>query len=193
MTTFREQLSIYIATAFARQLALEEFLGKHYWSVDIDAATVDFGNGKTYPIQLLGTESESQRNWLWAWANQYNDLPDRILQACNRIRTFGKKNKIAELTDPSVPLSVANGHMLALLSAGVIGNCCYYRGPYKGGGALFFLVSTPPAPVFAPITLVRAVTTISQVVSQFDVNHRLMVEHFLDAQGFAITQSDLAI
>jgi hypothetical protein len=189
MTTFREQFSIHVATAFARQLSLADFLGEHNWSVDIKAGTVDFGNKRVFPVQLLGTESEIEDTWLWAWANEQSNLPPQLLQACSRIREFGRQHDLAELTDAAFPRSVANGHMLAMLSAGLIGNCCYYRGPYDGG-ALFFLVNGLPQSVLAPIETVRATTVISEVICQFDIDHRLMAEGLLTSQGFTIAKSN---
>ncbi|MEM8717320.1 MAG: DUF6882 domain-containing protein [Cyanobacteria bacterium P01_G01_bin.4] len=59
MASLCEQLSIHIATAFSQQLALSDFLREeNSWGIDIGAATVDFGDGRVYPIQLLGTKSE---------------------------------------------------------------------------------------------------------------------------------------
>jgi hypothetical protein len=192
MTTFREQLSTYVATAFARQLALADFLEEHAWNVDLERGTVDFGSDRIYPIQLLGTESDIEETWLWAWANEQSNLPPQLLQACNHIRGFGRRTDLAELTDASFPLGVATGHMLAMLSAGLTGNCCYYRGPYEGG-ALFFLINGPPESVLAPVGLERATTVISEVISQFDVDHRLMTESFLRSQGFTVADSGRAM
>jgi hypothetical protein len=189
MTTFREQFSIHVATAFARQLSLGDFLGEHNWNVAIKAGTVDFGNKRVFPVQLLGTESDIEDTWLWAWANEESNLPPQLLQACSRIREFGHQYDLAELTEATFPRSVANGHMLAMLSTGLIGNCCYYRGPYDGG-ALFFLVNKLPESVLAPIDTARATTVISEVICQFDIDHHLMAEGLLASQGFTIAESN---
>jgi len=79
MTTFAEQFATHAATSFARQRTLADFLGEHHWQVDMDAGTVDFGAGRTYAIQLLGTESQGDDTWLWAWANEESGLPDRVI------------------------------------------------------------------------------------------------------------------
>lgn len=189
MATFDELFSIHVASSFARQLALGDFLGEHNWNVDIQQAVVDFGNERIYPIQLIGTESKIEETWLWAWANEQSNLPDKILETSQRIREIGQQHQISELTEASFPLTVASGHMLAMLSAGLAGNCCYYRGPYDGG-ALFFLVNDLPASVFAPVPTSRATTVISEVISQFDTDQHLMAESFLKSQGFTTTESN---
>lgn len=192
MNTFAEQFATHAATSFARQLALADFLGEHHWHVDIDAGTVDFGARRTYGIQLLGTEAEEDDTWLWAWANEESGLPDRLLGAVQKVRGFGSQHGIRELTDASSPLDVAGGHVLSMLSVGLVGNCCYYRGPYEGG-ALFFLVMGLPKAVLDPVRPERAITTISEVICQFEVDHRLMVRSFFEQQRFALQASDETI
>jgi hypothetical protein len=192
MTTFPELFSTHVATSFARQLALGDFLDEHTWNVDIRKSIVDFGNDRIYPIQLLGSESEFEETWLWAWANEQSNLPAESLEACARIREFGQEHGISELTEPSFALTVASGHVLAMLSTGLIGNCCYYRGPYEGG-ALFFLVLDLPDAVLAPVTTARATTVVSEVISQFDIDHHLMAEQFLTSQGFTVNESGLTM
>lgn len=189
MTAFQKHFATYAGTSFARQLALADFLGKHRWNVDIGAGTVDFGRGRTYRIQVLGSESHLDHTWLWAWANEASQLPIHVLEGVRMVHRFGEQQGIRELTDASFPLQVADGHMLSMLSVGLVGACCYYRGPYEGG-ALFFLVLGIPESVLAAVGGERAVTVINQVISQFDVDHRLMVETFLEQQGFAVEASD---
>lgn len=184
MSTFSEMFAQYVATAMARQLALADLLGERNWGVDIQAGTATFGSDLSYPIQLLGTESEHDQTWLWAWANTQSNLPRGVLQAGHWLRDYGQQAGIAELADPSFPLDRADGHQLAMLAGGLTGRC-YYRGPYPGG-ALFFLLENAPAEVLGSVQPERAVTVITQVLQGFPVDHRTAVQSFLQQQGWQV-------
>ncbi|MGB0386804.1 MAG: DUF6882 domain-containing protein [Ardenticatenaceae bacterium] len=192
MTRFRKLFSIHSATACARQLALGDFLGEHTWQLNLRAGTVDFGKGRIYPIQLIGSESDVYGTWLWGWANQQSKLPPRILKSVKLVRKYGRRNKISELTEPVHQLSLVDGHTLAMISVGIVGNCCYYRGP-REGGATFFLVMDLPERIFEPDTPQRLLTVMNQVLAQLTVHHRTMIENFLRSQRFAIRQTDTTL
>jgi hypothetical protein len=184
MTAFNEALAQHVITAMARQLALADLIGGRNWGVDIPAGTASFGTDLSYSIQLLGTESEQDHSWLWAWANAQSDLPPAVLHAASWLREYGQRSAVAELVEPTFSLDRADGHQLALLASGLTGRC-YYRGPYPGG-ALFFLLEGVPAEVLAPARPERAVTVITQVLQAFPVDHRAAVQSFLQQQGWRV-------
>lgn len=185
MTRFSELFSALAGTAMARQIALAEFLDERSWAVDLETGSVTFGDDLTYPIQLLGTESHLNDTWLWAWANP-SELPTPLLEAAQQLREYGQQQKISEFTTNTFKLEVADGHRVAMLATGLVRKTCYYRGPYENG-ALFFLVMGLPKEVFVPVTVERACTVINQVISVFEVDHRVMAESFLQEQGFALS------
>jgi hypothetical protein len=178
-------LSKHVGNAYARQLAFADLLGERDWSLDVQQGVATFGADMSHPVQLLGTEAHGNHTWLWAWANEQSGLPDSVLVACRRIREFGAQQNIAEFQERSFSLDRADGHTLSLVASGIVGQCCYYRGPYDGG-ALFFLVNEVAPEVLQPVDAERAIRVISEVISQFEVDHRVMVESFLPSQGFSL-------
>lgn len=182
---FRSLLSRYVGTAFAKQLAFADLLGERNWGVDISEGRAMFGDDLSYPIQLLGTEAEGDASWLWAWANEGSHLPSALLHACHQIRDFGIKEQIPELEHRSFPLCVASGHMISMVASEMNPDYCYYRGPYNGG-ALFFLVAELPQELLSPVATQRAITVLTEVISQFDVDHLEMAQSFLQSQGFTL-------
>jgi hypothetical protein len=190
MSNLLLHLSHCAASALARQTAFADFLGERGWGVDLGAGAVTFGPDLRFPIQLLGTESELDRTWLWAWANEQS-IPPGLLRAAEWLREYGLHNQIQELTQANLLLDHADGHLLAMLSAGLTGRC-YYRGPYDGG-ALFFLVEGVPPAVLAPVSLERTVTVMTQVLQMYDLDHRTLVENFLSQQGFAVMRTATTI
>ncbi|MEL6320560.1 MAG: DUF6882 domain-containing protein [Cyanobacteria bacterium J06626_14] len=189
---FKALLSEHVGNAFAKQLAFADVLGDRNWGVDISAGRVMFGNDLSYPIQLLGTEAAGDASWLWAWANQASNLPPALLRTCTELKDIGEARRIPELVDRSYSLEVANGHAIALVASGLNPACCYYRGPYDGG-ALFFLVCDAPVEVTGQVAPERAITVITQAISQFEVDHRPMATSFLQKQGFNLEINEQSI
>jgi hypothetical protein len=186
MTTFNDLLSQHVGSAFARQLAFADLLGERNWSLTVSEGVATFGSDLRFPVQLLGTEADGDGTWLWAWANEASNLPEKVLVACHKLRELGEREGIPELQERTISLDQASGHCVSSVASGIIGKCCYYRGPYDGG-ALFFLVCGPPEAVLQKVPAERAVTVIAEVISNFDVNHRAMAQSFLQSQGFSVT------
>lgn len=186
MTLFSDLLVEHLGSAYARQLAFSDYLNGRPWELDIASGQVKFGSDLQFPVQLLGTEAEADRSWLWAWANEESDLKPSLIELAMDLRDFGVSHEIGEFTTGSFPLDYANGHTLALLASGMNAGCVYFRGPYEGG-ALFFLVQNVPRSIFDQVDATRIVTVLTDVIAQFPVMHLPMADCFLHAQGFQIT------
>ncbi|GAA5511207.1 DUF6882 domain-containing protein [Novipirellula caenicola] len=182
---FTSLLSQHVGASFAKQMAFADLIGERNWGVSMSEGVATFGTDLSFSIQLLGTEADGDASWLWAWANEQSNLPSSLLQACNECKDIGVTQPVPEFTDRSFSQSIANGHMIALVALGLHPNCCYYRGPYDGG-ALFFLVCDVPNDVVGPVAPERAVTVMTEVISQFEINHRDMADSFLQSQGFTL-------
>ena len=192
MTTFQDLLSQHIASSLLKQQALSDFLGDHNWGVDITAGTVDFGAGRVYPIQIIGTESDINKTWLWGWANDASGIPPQLLTCASTLRKLGEEQQIDVLSQAQFELGEIDGHLLTIVASGVCHADAYYRGPYDGG-AVFFLIEQSPLSEQSPASPVTLVNMISSVISQFSVQHRLMVQAFLQQQGYQLTESPAEI
>jgi hypothetical protein len=192
MSSLKSVFSRYAGWSSAVQLAFQEYLGEHTWNANLQDGTIDFGSGRVFPVQFLGSESEVSGTWLWGWANEGLDAAPRVLEACGRAREFGRQEGIVEFVEPRFPLTGLTGHSIAMTVAGVVGNCAYYRGPY-GNGAAYLLVGSIPEKLLAPTDCSRAVAIITRVISVFELDHRIMVRSFLASQEFAIDETDRRI
>jgi hypothetical protein len=189
---FAKLLSQHIGNAFAKQLAFADVLGERNWGVNISEGRATFGDDLSYPIQLIGTEADGDSSWLWAWANEGSNLPPAMLRICSELKTIGEHKGVPELLERSYSLETATGHMVAMVASGLNPECCYYRGPYDGG-ALFFLVCDAPNEVTQHVAPERAITVLTEVISQFEIDHREMAESFLQTQGFDIESNGRAM
>jgi hypothetical protein len=183
---FGSLLSTTVGSSCVRQLALGDFLGTRNWSVDIDAGTVQFGEDLRYPMQLLGTESNGDDTWLWAWANHASPFPDAQLQHCLKLREIGTKKNIPEFAERSFPLEVASGYEIGTVASALLGNAFYYRAPHNHG-ALLFTIQDLPAELAQRVPIERVVRVIQEVIDNFDVNAQAMCQQFLIEQQFDLS------
>ncbi len=128
--------------ALEKQEKLVALLGEHEWVLDLDAGQVRFDDRHAFGVQILGTVSESDGSWLWAWADTHSPLPDDLLDTARQLRDLDTADRIPELQQPSVELSQIDGHYLSMIASGLTRANAYYRGPIEGG-AVFFLIFAP--------------------------------------------------
>jgi hypothetical protein len=194
MVTFAELFERHAVASLDKQLALADLIGDADWWIDLAAGMITFGDQYTFPIQVLGTEAEAGRTWLWAWANAASAIPPPLLACATRLQTLGQAEAIAELTAPEIPLDQIDGHRLALVASGVCNADGYYRGPYDGG-AVFVLVQVPQVREQAPPSAMRFVNTFTQFIATFPANHRraLMAYAEYKAGSYTPTAAGLTV
>lgn len=188
LTPFQRLLSRHIGSAFARQLAFAEIVGKLDWSVDLDQGTIGFGDRLSFPCQLLGSQSNGDGSWLWSWANEAAGFPAGVMQSAIQMKEFGAREGIAELFEPQFVSDVAYGETIALVATGMNSGTCYYRGPYRGGAAFLLVMNVPPV-VTQPADSARILSVIPNVISQWEVDHAEMIDSFLKQQGFHLERN----
>lgn len=191
VTPFQKLFCEHVGAAFARQVVFSTFLGDRNRSLTLSTGKVRIGDDMEFPIQLLGSEVHDNKTWLWAWANRHIDPAPQSMAAVNGLRRIGKEQGIDEFSEPSFSLDVADGHKIAMVASGIHG-CCYSREPCNGGAA-FFLVTDVPDSLLAPIPPEGVITIILEVISQFEIDHRLMARSFLASQEFTLREEPRSV
>jgi hypothetical protein len=189
MTRFWKLFTTHVGASLGKQLALTDYLGERGWEVDIHSGTIDFGEKGTFPIQVLGSESEIDWTWLWAWANDElaGRVPDRTLDAARRVRDYGQQHDIPELVAAELDLDEVDGHTLALLCSALCDADAYYRVPYADGAGFFLIHDTPLRP--APTPAARIKTIISETLALWPIEPRPMIEAYLKQEGFTCARA----
>ncbi len=173
-----------------KQRAFAQFLGNHAWEYVKADGTISLpAQGKeaaprVYPVQVLGTESEQARTWLWAWSNPESAFPPEQLQAAERLRQYGEEHGIEELTVPRLPLDRVQGHLLASLALGVLDYPAYYRGGVSGTHLVCLLSDTPEPP---PLTAVELLAVLNDGATSFEFrNHREATDALFAQLGWPV-------
>ncbi len=109
------------------------------WNYDLEDATLVFSETGiprvVTSVQVVGTTSTNQKNWLWGWANGH--LPQQVVSRMEEVRRFGETEGIRELTEPYWPDDEYFGWAMSAVVAHVVGAKGAYRIPSKNGFMYF--------------------------------------------------------
>ena len=79
------------------------------------------GRVVTANICVVGTASDSDQTFLWAWAN--DSLPRASVRGAHAVREFGAEHDLGLLVTPEIPGGVAQGKECAAIAARVLAGC----------------------------------------------------------------------
>ena len=186
-TTFTDLFEETVAAAFDKQLAFADIVGSANWSLSMDEGRIDFGEQRSYPVQIIGTESAVSNTWMWGWANEASNLPPVLLQDVLRLQSVGQTSGVSELITPMLPLSdKIDGHHISCIASVLCEADAYYRCPYDGG-ALFVTVYDVATTSDASHPTIHIATVFPQVISAFAIaNHRRALASYLISYHFAV-------
>ena len=148
------------------------------WNVDFSQGYIAFGEDK-YPVQFIGSESNSSNTWMWGW-NNINNFPPQLITLANEMLDKGEEWSLDPLRVPQFDLNdIFNGHTLSIVACGLSkDDYFYYRGPH-GGGAVFMAVGNVPREVFRPANISEFANLTVQCIQQYPVDHKIFTESLL--------------
>lgn len=186
MMTLTELLAEHGAASWDKQQCLADLIGDNGWQLDIPSGQITFGARQTFPVQILGTESDGAGTWLWSWANVRSGLPESLLQSAESMKAYGAQHGVPEFTQPDLTLDESvNGHLLSTVACGLCGADAYYRGPYDGG-AVFLLLSAPETRQFAENTPTRLIRIFNEFISAYACDHRAAFAAYARYKGCSV-------
>ena len=157
----------------------EQVVQGQNWNVDFATAQLIFGN-QSYPVQFLGSESNSSNTWKWGWDN-VNGFHTSLIELANTTRSLGEKWDLEPLSVAGLELDdTFNGHTLSVVACGVSkDNYCYYRGPHDRG-AVLMAFSDVPNSVFNPVDVHKFISIAIDCIQNYVVEHKIFIESFLN-------------
>lgn len=113
------------------------------WDYDQSAGTLTFSDGGVprvvADIEFVGSVSEANGTWLWAWANFHNEAP--VVSRIGAVREFGEARGFLHLTVPLWKGDAVDGWELSGVAAQVQGAQGVYRVPTARGFLYMALMS----------------------------------------------------
>jgi hypothetical protein len=184
MAKITEYLERYALVSLEKQEKLVRLIGEHTRELEIDSGTVRFSSGPAVPFQVLGTESGNTLTWLWAWADEQQDIPEHLLSAAFQLKDWGEKHDVLEFCLPSIDLNRADGQMISLIASEVCKASCYYRDPYEGG-ALYVLLFDKDIDAEPPLDLAGLSRNFLDLISLYEFNHRNALLSYFRMKGLS--------
>ncbi len=188
MNALTNYLEKYALVSLEKQEKLARMIdGQMVADLDLDGGRIRFSEGPEFRFQVLGTESDNTLNWLWAWADEQEDIKPDLLTSALQMKAWGEKAGIPEFTAPSVDLEKADGHIFSLISSGVCEASCYYQDSYDGGASFLLLFGgeLERKPGFDVAGLFRQ---FSDLTALHEFNHRNAFASYLQAKGLLVTE-----
>ncbi len=182
----RDALSTYAGIAWDRQIDFAEKVGDRPWSADTSQGLIAFGDDLRFRMQVLGSYAFESGTWQWIWANTQAEVAPAFTEVARQLLGFGNAQQLALFTQPRSTVREEDLHTIGLIAAGADESAGYYLGNY-GEGILLALID-PGHGLPAPATSKpeRVLTVVPQLISEFELNHRMLLRHYLEAKGFAV-------
>jgi hypothetical protein len=187
-TSAQELLERYGGISLEKQHDLGEVIGDGRWSVDINKGEISFGPDLNFPIQVLGTFSESSRTWLWAWENVQSQLPENLLQHALQLKSYGEEHGIDRFTVGKLDADGDDPHFFGLIASGMFNASGYYVADYEGGSMAATLKSDKVESLRRH-DHGRSMIVFSQLISQFQMNHKHALASYMLMKGYTVTAS----
>lgn len=158
------------------------------FQVDMTTQTYTFVGRETLEAKLhfIGSAAPGPKSWLWGW-NNINGFPDAAVASAGRVKEFGERFGLSELTSEEVPL-LSDPRVDARVYGAVAGLICgglpNYLVPIGGGSVAAMLLE---APQFAPgpASIIRAATVIGEVAEDGVVSDwRRALASYAQRRGF---------
>ena len=185
----REALSVYAGMAWDRQIDFAERVGDRPWSADMSQGLILFGDDLRFRMQVLGSYSLQSGTWQWIWANTQAEVPPAFTEVARQLLGFGNAQQLALFTQPRSALREEDLHTIGLIAAGADESAGYYLGNYGDGILLALIDPGQGLPVAANTKPERVLTVVPQLISEFELDHRSLLRHYLPAKGFALQES----
>lgn len=203
----------HVLDSLEKQHRLSDFIGEGQWEFRMSAGVIRFDDGKLEcSMQILGTQAEAGRSWMWAWANPGGNLPDDLLRDSLRVRELGEQRGIEPLTAPKLSIDLdadranpeakgdgerdegelRDGHYFALIASGLCGADAHYRCPYDGGAA-FVLLHDPRIAQRPGFDLPAFIAAFANIVSVYSFHHRRALMAYLRTRSIAFEEKGATV
>ena len=156
-----------------------EYVKDRDWWLEFRGGYIYFGDEKL-PMQFIGSEYAGDNTWMWGWHN-INQLPERLIRIAQQTQALGLKHNIKQLNTKKFCITdEVNGHNLSIVACGCAEENLFYHRCTNGETSVFVAVENAPKELFQPVDPARFVSTVTQAIAEYTIDHKLFAESFLD-------------
>lgn len=174
---FDNIFSICIGKSYLFQKRFINYLGEYdSWNTNIKEGKLKLGD-RIFNVEYIGTTSNTDNYWYSSELESV--IPDEYVDLMVNTRKYMETLNINELTQGKIMLNGdINGYNLSMIYiAFAPQNVAYFCG--SGNANIYMFVKDLPEDIFRKMNSVEFIPCIMEIISDFDVNHKLLVESLL--------------
>jgi hypothetical protein len=144
-----------------------------------------YGDDKTFDIQVIGTYSENEKSWLWAWANTQSGIPENFLQTALGLKALGEAYQIEDLITPKKELDTDPGSYFSSIASGILKDSCYVPLKFKGL-IVYVTVKSAEADSKARVAPALICSHVTNMAANYNFPHKYSLFFYLKAKGYEV-------
>lgn len=174
---FKDIFSICIGKSYLFQSRFIDYIGKYnHWNTNVKEGILKLDE-KSFNVEYIGTTSTSDNYWYSSELESV--IPDEYVNLMINTRKTMQSLNLHELTEGKIPLNGdINGYNLSMIYiAFAPENVAYFCG--SGNTSIYMFVKQLPENIFKKMNSVEFSSRVMEIISTFNVNHKLMVKALL--------------
>lgn len=180
--SFKDLFSICIGKVYSDQRNFIEYVGKYNrWDTDVNTCILKLDD-REFNVEYIGTTSPSADKF-WYSSEIEKVIPDKGVELMIRTRKIMQDLNLNKFITPKIELNEEiNGYNLSMIYiAFAPQNVAYFCG--SGDTNIYMFVKDLPDRIFNKVGSNTFITTVMEIISNFNVNHKLMIKAFLIENG----------
>ncbi len=176
-TDFKNIFSICIGKSFLYQKRFINYLGKYnHWDTNVKEGILKLDD-RIFNVEYIGTTSTSDN--FWYSSELESVIPDEYVNLMINTRKIMQSLNLERFTENKIELNNdVNGYNLSMIYiAFAPENVAYFCG--SDNTSIYMFVKNLPADIFKKINSVEFSSRVMEIISTFNVNHKLMVKALL--------------
>ena len=185
---FRSVFSVCIGKSLLYQKRFIEYLGEYgHWDVSIKEGLLQLDDRK-FNVEFIGTTADGDDYWYSAELESV--IPDAYIDIMMNTRKTLEALNIPNITEGHILLDGdVNGFDLSMIYiAFAPQDVAYFCG--SGNASIYMFVKDLPADIFRKLEAREFPPLLMQILSEHDVDHKLMVEALLSENDIAYEVAD---
>ena len=174
---FKDLFSICIGKTYLYQRRFIDFIGKYNrWNTEVTKGKLLLDN-KSFDVEYIGTTSLSDNYWYSSELETV--IPDEYVNLMIQIRKKMQELNISLSQNGKIALGgEINGYNLSMIYIAFSPiNVAYFKG--SGNTSIYMFVKNLPDEIFKRVSNIEFSSLIMEIISTFDVNHKLMIKALL--------------
>ena len=174
---FKDIFSICIGKSYLYQSRFIDYLGKYnHWDTNVKEGTLKLDD-RVFNVEYIGTTSKSDNYWYSSELE--NVIPDEYVDLMINTRKYMESLGLQTLTQGKINIEGdINGYNLSMI---YIAFAPQYVAYFCGSGDtnIYMFVKNLPNEIFKKMNSTEFSTRIMEIISTFNVDHRMMVKALL--------------